>query len=325
MVSHKYGFGLINASAAVQMATDTEYLRMNAPFGVKAIRSEKYRNITYNRDTFIGQDNFFYERSNLGEFSMSGRVLRVQVRVTLDHPALHHLKIMLVSPSGTTSVLANVRQVDLGEVTPYRDYSMSTLRHWGEDPRGNWTILIEDVLGGEIFDPSKVSLMWLPTFFISSFLETPSPSPSPTPTLPPTPTPFIHTDHNVTLSWLFNDPFFPDQWHLHDPLGGEHSPFMEYRSHINVFPAWRAGHTGRGVTIAVLDDGIDATQPDLVNQFSVLTSCDTSTWGEVRRGTHGTLIASLISAEANNTFCGVGKKEEWCVCVCVCVCVFVRV
>jgi subtilisin family serine protease len=313
LVSHKYGFGVVNASAAITLAMDAEYLRVHAPFGVTIIRAPSYRTITYNHDTFIGEDSYFFQgRHEMGAYSMSGRVLSVQVRVTITHPSPHHLKIVLMSPSGTTSILANNRLVEASDVRPYKDFTMSSLRHWGEDPRGNWTLIIQDVLNGEITDPKKVSLQWYPIFYISAFEIIPSPSPTPTPTPPPTPTPFIHTNHNGTLDWVYNDPFYPDQWHLHDPLGGVSSPFNETRCHINVFPVWKSGHTGQGVIIAVLDDGIDRLNPDLETQFSVLTSCDTSTWGDVKKGPHGTLISSLSAANANNEFCGLGmRRGKW--------------
>lgn len=62
---------------------------------------------------------------------------------------------------------------------------------------------------------------------------------------------------NVTGFW--NDPLFPKQWHLHN---------MEFPSHdINVLPVWNKGIFGNGVTVALLDFGIDYTHEDLMDQY----------------------------------------------------------
>ena len=36
---------------------------------------------------------------------------------------------------------------------------------------------------------------------------------------------------------------------------------------MNVKSAWRAGYTGKGVLVAVVDDGVNMNHPDLVSNF----------------------------------------------------------
>ena len=36
---------------------------------------------------------------------------------------------------------------------------------------------------------------------------------------------------------------------------------------LNVEPAWALGYTGKGVTTAIMDDGIDYMHPDLIDNF----------------------------------------------------------
>ena len=36
---------------------------------------------------------------------------------------------------------------------------------------------------------------------------------------------------------------------------------------MNVKSAWRAGYTGKGVLVAVVDDGVNMNHPDLVSSF----------------------------------------------------------
>lgn len=58
--------------------------------------------------------------------------------------------------------------------------------------------------------------------------------------------------------------------------------------------AWAYGDTGRGVTVAVLDTGVDATHPDLAGKI-VAARNFTSSPGTVDRFGHGTFVASEIA------------------------------
>ncbi|MFE7129992.1 S8 family serine peptidase [Streptomyces sp. NPDC057638] len=58
--------------------------------------------------------------------------------------------------------------------------------------------------------------------------------------------------------------------------------------------AWRAGYTGKGVTIAVLDTGVDATHPDLKGQVTGAKNFSDSPDTKDRNG-HGTHVASTAA------------------------------
>jgi subtilisin family serine protease len=36
---------------------------------------------------------------------------------------------------------------------------------------------------------------------------------------------------------------------------------------INVIPAWLAGYSGKGVTISIIDDGLDHKHPELIDRY----------------------------------------------------------
>eukprot|EP01097_Dermamoeba_algensis_P011139 TRINITY_DN84_c0_g1_i2.p1 TRINITY_DN84_c0_g1~~TRINITY_DN84_c0_g1_i2.p1 ORF type:complete len:593 (+),score=138.18 TRINITY_DN84_c0_g1_i2:315-2093(+) len=100
----------------------------------------------------------------------------------------------------------------------------------------------------------------------------------------------------------YPDPLFGQQWHLHG------SPQVD----INVLPVWRSGITGRGIQIAIVDDGLDTEHPDLKFNFAPEASYDYNEHKENpdpnpkdEYNSHGTSAAAVAGA-GTNTFCGIG-------------------
>lgn len=80
--------------------------------------------------------------------------------------------------------------------------------------------------------------------------------------------------------------------------------------------AWRAGFTGQGVTVAVVDTGIDAAHPDLAGSFRGGAADWFDVHGEhgqpLDRHGHGTQIAALVTgAGANGQTLGVAPQAKW--------------
>jgi len=59
------------------------------------------------------------------------------------------------------------------------------------------------------------------------------------------------------------DPLYPEQWHLHG---------VNKYTHLNVEAAWELGVRGERVRIAIVDDGIQTTHPDLADNVRVDSS-----------------------------------------------------
>ncbi|WP_204316931.1 S8 family serine peptidase, partial [Klebsiella aerogenes] len=75
---------------------------------------------------------------------------------------------------------------------------------------------------------------------------------------------------------------------------------------IHAASAWQAGATGSGVTVAVIDSGVDHTQADLaVNVSPQSTDVFSSRNAPDGQDNHGTLVAGII-ASAFNGFGTVG-------------------
>ena len=96
------------------------------------------------------------------------------------------------------------------------------------------------------------------------------------------------------------DPLFGRQWHLHAVAPG-----------LNVDELLRQGIDGTGVTIAVVDDGVEKNHPDLrhnlklewSHDFNGRQGSDPSPTGS---DSHGTAAAGVACARRDNEVCGAG-------------------
>jgi kexin len=100
-----------------------------------------------------------------------------------------------------------------------------------------------------------------------------------------------------------NDTLFTDQWHLRNTgqAGNDGMPGTAGED-LNVSVAW-ANYRGRGVRIAIVDDGLDIAHPDLVANMvpnGSFNYTDQSTDPSTPPGPHGTACAGLAAAVGNN-------------------------
>ncbi|KAF0030726.1 hypothetical protein F2P81_017457 [Scophthalmus maximus] len=107
-------------------------------------------------------------------------------------------------------------------------------------------------------------------------------------------------------SVAFNDPQYPKQWHLHNNL----NKGMD----INLTGVWERDITGRGVTVVVVDDGVEHTHQDIQPNYSPEGSYDLNSndpdpmpHPDIHNDNHhGTRCAGEIAAVPNNSYCAVG-------------------
>ncbi|XP_013913556.1 PREDICTED: neuroendocrine convertase 2 [Thamnophis sirtalis] len=69
-----------------------------------------------------------------------------------------------------------------------------------------------------------------------------------------------------------DDPLFTKQWYLINTGQADGTPGLD----LNVAEAWELGYTGKGVTIGIMDDGIDYLHPDLAANYNAQASYDFS-------------------------------------------------
>lgn len=128
---HSYGAGLVDAGAAVALAANWENLGASV--------SESY---TTNGGPIPDRDaagvvkTFDLSNSNV-------RIEHVSVFVSIDHSSRGNLEILLTSPTGVTSRLAQVHSDDASGY----NFTFMTTHNWGESAKGTWTLKVADRSG----------------------------------------------------------------------------------------------------------------------------------------------------------------------------------
>jgi subtilisin family serine protease len=130
LVNHKYGFGAIDAPAAVNLARSWPRVGPQNSGGTGVLLvNEQLRD-----DNPVGVTDTVNITTELGSIEW------VEVVVTTNHPYAGDLEIVLTSPSGTRSVLAESH----GDSTDYDHWTFTTARHWGESTSGAWSLRVAD-------------------------------------------------------------------------------------------------------------------------------------------------------------------------------------
>ncbi|HVK11027.1 MAG TPA: S8 family serine peptidase, partial [Gemmataceae bacterium] len=132
-VNHKYGFGAIDAAAAVALA------RTWSP--VAAEQTISPGQVAVNQAI---PDNDPTGVTSTVNVPQNISVEHVEVVFNATHTYRGDLRIVLTSPSGTESVLAESHLQD--GAPDYPGWVFSSVRHWGESSQGTWTIKVIDGL-----------------------------------------------------------------------------------------------------------------------------------------------------------------------------------
>jgi len=95
---------------------------------------------------------------------------------------------------------------------------------------------------------------------------------------------FAEVDRLISAAGTANDPYYTSEWHLPD---------------IGAPTAWNYA-TGSGVTIAILDTGVDGTHPDLASQMVPGWNFYNNSSNTADSNGHGTAVAGAAAAATNN-------------------------
>ncbi|XP_073724638.1 furin (paired basic amino acid cleaving enzyme) b isoform X2 [Misgurnus anguillicaudatus] len=138
LVSHSYGYGLLDASAIVTSAQNWTSVGPQHKCIINML--------TEPRDI---KNHLIFSRSVdacSGQLDFVSSLEHVQARLTLSYNHRGNLAIHLISPLGTRSTLLAPRPQD-NSAEGFNDWAFMTTHSWDEDPRGEWTVEIENVVG----------------------------------------------------------------------------------------------------------------------------------------------------------------------------------
>jgi subtilisin family serine protease/subtilisin-like proprotein convertase family protein/signal peptidase I len=138
--NHDFGAGLVNAEAAVQEAAGWTNLGMRETYEIDQIPVVAIPD---------GDGNSIvleFDASNVGTFPRL-RVEHVEVLTTAIHTRRADLDIILVSPNGTQSILAQTHTNSIEQ--SISNWPFMSVRNWGEGSEGVWVLKITDKRVGE--------------------------------------------------------------------------------------------------------------------------------------------------------------------------------
>lgn len=149
-VNYKYGFGVVDAAAAVNLAKTWEQIgtEVMLTFDEKAVGVNEEKEKEVNQA--IPDDGTVIEQSFT--FTDDITVEAVEVMFDSDHPLRGDLEVKLISPDGTESILAEAHTdaTDTNGTDKYRKWLFTSMRHWGESSRGEWKLQVTDKKGNSI-------------------------------------------------------------------------------------------------------------------------------------------------------------------------------
>uniref|UniRef100_A0A8C7VHQ4 Neuroendocrine convertase 1 n=1 Tax=Oncorhynchus mykiss TaxID=8022 RepID=A0A8C7VHQ4_ONCMY len=143
MVNSRFGFGLLNAKALVDLADPATWKHVpekkqciirDDSFQPRALKAAGEITIEIPTKACNGQDNAVLSLEH------------VQVEASIEYTRRGDLHITLTSPSGTSTVLLAERERDMSS-NGFRNWDFMSVHTWGEDPTGTWTLKITDTSG----------------------------------------------------------------------------------------------------------------------------------------------------------------------------------
>ena len=162
--NHKFGAGLIDATAAVNMAVN--WVNLSAQLKRNISQTSLNVAIPNNNTTGITREFVITPQNNL-------RVEHVTVTVNINHTARGNLKVTLTSPSGTVSRLAEVH-TDTND--NYANWAFMTVRNWGENAAGTWQLKVTDESNSSNTTGGTLTLATMEVFGASTAPINPPPS-----------------------------------------------------------------------------------------------------------------------------------------------------
>ncbi|KAJ7583085.1 peptidase S8/S53 domain-containing protein [Mycena floridula] len=179
--SYKYGFGALDGYEYVKAAKEWKLVKPQAYFKTHSVQLNggTMNDEAYNGGEFIGPEGvkskITISKETLTQHNFE-TLEHINVRVWIDHGKRGDVEVELLSPNGIRSVLAAKRSADRAD-SGYPGWTFMSVKHWGENPLGDWTIKVSDqqstefngsfigwsmMFWGSSIDPAKAKLFELP-------------------------------------------------------------------------------------------------------------------------------------------------------------------
>ncbi|KAK7038024.1 PHOMO B domain-containing protein [Favolaschia claudopus] len=176
--SSKFGYGVLDGLRFVQAALNWKLVKPQARLQTRTVQIENGMMNpmgNYSGGEVIGVGGVSsvlpvkWDQLQDANFE---KLEHITVRVWIDHTRRGDVEVELTSPGGTKSVLAEKRRSDAAN-TGFPGWKFMTIKHWGEDIVGDWTLRVSDqadpehrgkllgwdmVFWGSVIDPSKAVL-----------------------------------------------------------------------------------------------------------------------------------------------------------------------
>lgn len=132
--NHKFGAGAVNAQAAVAMAQ-----------GWANLGARRTHSVTQANVNSAIPDNNVTGVSQVFDLSAADqmRIEHVLLSLRVTHPRRGDLDIRVTAPSGTSSTVFLPHAVDTNANIAL-SFPFLSVRHWGENLQGNWTVTVSD-------------------------------------------------------------------------------------------------------------------------------------------------------------------------------------
>uniref|UniRef100_A0A665T7K9 Neuroendocrine convertase 1 n=1 Tax=Echeneis naucrates TaxID=173247 RepID=A0A665T7K9_ECHNA len=143
MVNSRFGFGLLNAKALVDLAEPASWKHVpekkqcivrDDSFQPRELKAAGEITIEIPTKACAGQENAIRSLEH------------VQVEASIEYTRRGDLHITLTSPAGTSTVLLAERERDTSS-NGFRNWDFMSVHTWGEDPAGTWALKITDTSG----------------------------------------------------------------------------------------------------------------------------------------------------------------------------------
>ncbi|KAJ7685496.1 peptidase S8/S53 domain-containing protein [Mycena polygramma] len=201
--SYKYGFGALDAYAYIKAAQTWSLVKPQVWFHTHTIQIEggvmpEFEE--YSGGQFIGDGGVVSHMTITRDMVVQNNLEKLEhinVKVWIQHGKRGDVEVELRSPTGIRSVLAGKRSGD-SATTGYPGWTFMSVKHWGEDPVGDWTIKVSDqgaasksngsflgwnmVFWGSAIDPSKATALYEVPQDDADVVLPPHESPPPSPT-----------------------------------------------------------------------------------------------------------------------------------------------